>query len=63
MSNNGPRYQARNGSRHDCCHDAQVIDTLFYAPGSTGRHRQICECDDIETAIIIARALNKEAMS
>lgn len=56
--NNGPRYQARH-----LMDEAIVLDTLFFSKGVSGRHRCICECDDIEAAKLIARALNREAMS
>lgn len=63
MSNNGPRFQARAGSHHNCCFDAEVVDTLAVGKWTAGFHPTFCECPDIETAIIIARALNRDAMS
>lgn len=63
MSNNGPRYQASAETEH-CCWRASVLDTSVpppYAESIGGG--MICECYDIETAIKIADALNRDAMS
>lgn len=63
MSNNGPRYQASHKVEHGCCWSASVMDTTA-PPGfasDTGAG-MVCECDDIETAILIADALNSLAM-
>lgn len=64
MSNNGPRYQASTKTEHSCCWDASVLDTTVpprYADDIGAG--MICECEDIETAIKIAHALNRDAMS
>lgn len=74
MSNNGPRYQARQGANshsccyqgangHSCCYDAHVVDTNRLDLEPVGWEPVVCECEDIETAIAIADALNARAMA
>lgn len=64
MSNNGPRFQARYEGEMNF---ATVRDSTQLANGPfvyrRGEHYVVCTCEDVETAIIIARALNRNAMS
>jgi hypothetical protein len=62
VSNNGPRFQARDGARfpaHECCFDAHVIDTLR---SPIEGQNVVAECGNLDDAIIIALALNRNAM-
>ena len=59
MSNNGPRYQARPDAAHGCCNSASVVDTTTLNPWSNSE--VVAECFDIETAQMIALALNRTA--
>lgn len=64
MSNNGPRFQARHVDSHarsalGTADHAMVLDTSIKVSGGLA----IASCCDIETAKIIARALNRDAMS
>jgi hypothetical protein len=58
MANNGPRFQARD------VHNAEMINNGFYASvvdsivNSSYEYQPIAVCADIETAQIIAHALN-----
>lgn len=61
MSNNGPRFQAREGAGtgHDCCFDAHVVDTV--RPPSH-EERAVCDCGSLADAIKVATALNRHVM-
>jgi len=53
---------------HLCCFDASVVDTFIprrdYADGTQDWSGSVvCECLDVETAQMIAAALNKEAQT
>lgn len=63
MSNNGPRFQARYEREMNFAtvrDSTQMSNSPFHH--RRGEHYVVCSCDDIETAIIIARALNRDAM-
>lgn len=53
---NGPRFQASEKVRHRCCWPASVMDTIEPDGIDQG---MICECESIETAKLIALALNR----
>lgn len=57
---NGPRFQASEKVGHGCCWSASVTDTNSPPryEGDTGMG-MICECESIETAQLIALALNR----
>lgn len=63
MSNNGPRFQARYEGEMNF---ATVRDStnLCTSPfiHRRGEHYVVCSCEDVETAKIIATALNRQAM-
>jgi hypothetical protein len=53
------RYKASDDTKdvgHRCCYSACVLDTKYNPPH--GQSWPICECPDIETAEMIAAALN-----
>lgn len=52
------RYAASEEYEHGCCWRASVTDRD--AEGIFRRARMVCECDDMETAQLIADLLNAQ---
>lgn len=61
MSNNGPRFQAREVDSQARSALGTADKALVMDAGSGGL--AIASCANLNTAIIIARALNRDAMS
>lgn len=57
------RYEVVEDSGHPCCHNAMVVDTGRAKPSYADHHPTVCECHDVETAQMIADALNRTAPS
>lgn len=56
------RYITSTDTEHGCCHDASVRDTTKPNPYSENGFALVCECHDMEIAVMIAEALNAKSV-